>query len=196
VALQWAACVRSLRAFLKDTTINVRSQCLFRQGICPLRNVAFTLASTGLDHPSGPCVALQTWCRSQQRHRSTMAKRSGNRHGCARPTKARNIADDRQSGGKQDQVRLPAWIGVWDKGCRMEQPQPQRGAAFSWLFSRRSSRQLSVTLPERRYGLAAQLLASIINDATAALIPGRWTEVGVRHPTRHNTVPLRVRGGH
>jgi hypothetical protein len=85
--------------------------------------------------------------------------------------------------GKQDQVRLPAWIGVWDKGCRMEQPQPQRGAAFSWLFSRRSSRQLSVTLPERRYGLTAQLLASI-NDATAALIPGRWTEgSGIQHDT-------------
>ena len=77
----------------------------------------------------------------------------------------------------------------------MEQPQPQAGATFSWLFSRRSSRQLSVTLPERRYGLAAQLLASIIDDATAALISGRWTEVGDRHATRHSTVPVRVRGG-
>jgi predicted ArsR family transcriptional regulator len=41
------------------------------------------------------------------------------------------------------------------------------GAGRPTKLYRRSSRQLSVTLPERRYDLAAQLLASAIDDAIA-----------------------------
>jgi predicted ArsR family transcriptional regulator len=40
------------------------------------------------------------------------------------------------------------------------------GAGRPTKLYRRSSRQLSLTLPERRYDLAAQLLASAIDDAT------------------------------
>src|SRR5215212_1993193 len=44
-----------------------------------------------------------------------------------------NIADYQQSGGNdRRRLRLPAWIGVWDQGWRME--QPQLGATFSWSF--------------------------------------------------------------
>jgi predicted ArsR family transcriptional regulator len=42
------------------------------------------------------------------------------------------------------------------------------GAGRPTKLYRRSSRQLSVTLPERRYDLAAQLMASAIDDASAA----------------------------
>jgi predicted ArsR family transcriptional regulator len=42
------------------------------------------------------------------------------------------------------------------------------GAGRPTKLYRRSSRQLSVTLPERRYELAAQLMASAIDHATAA----------------------------
>src|SRR5215203_691134 len=41
------------------------------------------------------------------------------------------------------------------------------GAGRPTKLYRRSSRQLSVTLPERRYDVAAQLLASSIDNATA-----------------------------
>ena len=41
------------------------------------------------------------------------------------------------------------------------------GAGRPTKLYRRSSRQLSVTLPERRYDLAAQLMASAIDNATA-----------------------------
>src|SRR4029453_11150242 len=41
------------------------------------------------------------------------------------------------------------------------------GAGRPTKLYKRSSRQLSVTLPERRYDLAAQLLASAIDDAVA-----------------------------
>jgi predicted ArsR family transcriptional regulator len=42
------------------------------------------------------------------------------------------------------------------------------GAGRPTKLYRRSSRQLSVTLPERRYDLAAKLMASAIDDASAA----------------------------
>jgi predicted ArsR family transcriptional regulator len=57
--------------------------------------------------------------------------------------------------------------GLLDIDFRRLSERRGPGAGRPTKFYRRSSRQLSVTLPERRYELAAQLLASSIDTATA-----------------------------
>ena len=57
--------------------------------------------------------------------------------------------------------------GLLDTGFKQLSGRRGPGAGRPTKLYKRSSRQLSVTLPERRYDLAGQLLASAIDTATA-----------------------------